>query len=105
MIRVGITGQVGFVGTHLFNTLGLSTDKFQRIPFEDAYFSDEKKLKVFVQSCDTIVHLAAMNRYKDPEVLYQTNIGLVRQLIAACEETNSIEKRDARRQLDIMYYI
>ena len=89
MIRVGITGQVGFVGTHLFNTLGLSTDKFQRIPFEDAYFSDEKKLKVFVQSCDTIVHLAAMNRYKDPEVLYQTNIGLVRQLIAACEETNS----------------
>ena len=89
MIRVGITGQVGFVGTHLFNTLGLSTDKFQRIPFEDAYFSDEKKLKVFVQSCDTIVHLAAMNRYKDPEVLYQTNIELVRQLIAACEETNS----------------
>jgi len=89
MIRVGITGQVGFVGTHLFNTLGLSTDKFERIPFEDTYFSDEKKLKVFVQSCDTIVHLAAMNRYKDPEVLYQTNIGLVRQLIAACEETNS----------------
>jgi len=89
MIRVGITGQAGFVGTHLFNTLGLRPDKFERIPFEDAFFSDEDKLKKFVQSCDAIVHLAAMNRHIDPEVLYQTNIGLVHQLIAACEETNS----------------
>ena len=89
MIRIGITGQAGFVGTHLYNTLGLSPAKFERIPFEDAFFSDENKLKLFVQSCDAIVHLAAMNRHKDPEVLYQTNIGLVNQLIAACESTNS----------------
>jgi len=89
MIRIGITGQAGFVGTHLYNTLGLSPAKFERIPFEDAFFSDDKKLKEFVQNCDAIVHLAAMNRHKDPEVLYQTNIGLVNQLIAACEATNS----------------
>lgn len=88
-IRIGITGQTGFVGTHLYNTLGLKPDQFERIPFEDAYFSDERKLKGFVQSCDAIVHLAAMNRHNDPEVLYQTNIGLVKQLIAACEETKS----------------
>ena len=86
---IGITGQAGFVGTHLYNTLGLHPDKFKRIPFEDAYFSDEEKLKGFVQSCDVIVHLAAMNRHNDPEVLYQTNIGLVKQLIGACEATNS----------------
>lgn len=89
MLKIGITGQPGFVGTHLYNTLGLSPNQFERIPFEDAFFSDDKKLKVFVQSCDTIVHLAAMNRHSDPEVLYQTNIGLVRQLIAACEETQA----------------
>lgn len=89
MIKIGITGQPGFVGTHLYNTLGLYPDKFERIPFEDAFFSDEIKLKDFVRSCDAIVHLAAMNRHNDPEVLYQTNIGLVRQLIAACEATDS----------------
>ncbi len=89
MLKIGITGQSGFVGTHLYNTLGLQPEKFERIPFEDAYFSDENKLNAFVKSCDTIVHLAAMNRHNDPEVLYQTNIGLVKQLIGACEATNS----------------
>ncbi len=89
MIKIGITGQAGFVGTHLYNTLGLGPDKFMRIPFEDAYFSDEGKLKEFVQNCDVIVHLAAMNRHNDPDVLYNTNLGLVKQLIEACETTNS----------------
>ncbi|MDP2336872.1 MAG: NAD-dependent epimerase/dehydratase family protein [Bacteroidota bacterium] len=89
MIKIGITGQPGFVGTHLFNTLGLYPDRFTRIPFEDNYFQSKDKLEVFVKDCDAIVHLAAMNRHNDPEVLYQTNIGLVKQLIAICEETNS----------------
>ena len=88
-LKIGITGQTGFVGTHLYNTLGLHPDKFERIPFEDGYFQDEDKLKNFVSSCDAIVHLAAMNRHNDPEVIYNTNIGLVKLLIAACEATNS----------------
>ncbi len=89
MIKVGITGQAGFIGTHLFNTLGLYPDHFERIPFEDVYFKDTDKLNTIVRSCDTIIHLAAMNRHNDPEVIYNTNIGLVKQLIAACEETKS----------------
>lgn len=32
MIKIGITGQAGFVGTHLYNELGLLTDDFVRIP-------------------------------------------------------------------------
>ncbi len=89
MIRIGITGQAGFVGTHLFNTLGLSPDKYERIPFKDEFFQDKKTLQNFVQKCDVIVHLAAMNRHNDPEVIYQTNITLVKQLISACEITHS----------------
>lgn len=89
MIKIGITGQAGFVGTHLYNTLGLQPDTFERIPFEDAYFQDNLKLKAFVISCDVIVHLAAMNRHNNPEVIYQTNIGLVKQLIKACKDTQS----------------
>ncbi|MBE0637936.1 MAG: NAD-dependent epimerase/dehydratase family protein [Bacteroidales bacterium] len=89
MLKVGITGQAGFIGTHLFNTLGLFPDKFQRIPFRDEYFKEASWLREFVKQCDTIVHLAAMNRHNNPEVIYNTNIGLVRQLLAACEETKS----------------
>ena len=89
MIKIGITGQPGFVGTHLYNTLGLHPDKFERIPFEDAFFQDTNKMEAFVQNCDAIVHLAAMNRHNDPEILYQTNIGLVKKLIEACETTKS----------------
>lgn len=89
MIKIGITGQSGFVGTHLYNTFGLSPDKYERIPFKDEFFSDSKKLEEFVNECDVIVHLAAMNRHNDPEVIYQTNISLVKQLIVACETTQS----------------
>ncbi len=89
MLRIGITGQPGFIGTHLYNTLGLCPEKFERIWFEDSYFQDVSLLENFVTQCDVIVHLAAMNRHPDPEVIYNTNIGLVKKLIAACETTHS----------------
>jgi UDP-2-acetamido-2,6-beta-L-arabino-hexul-4-ose reductase len=89
MIRVGITGQVGFVGTHLYNTLGLFPDKFERISFQDSFFQNSKKLSDFVSGCDAIVHLAALNRHNDPEIIYQTNIELVRKLISACDTSKA----------------
>jgi len=90
MIRIGITGQAGFIGTHLFNFLGLKKDKVTRIPFRDYYFTDQVKLEDFVQQCDVIVHLAALNRHNDPQTIYDTNISLVVKLISALESTGSI---------------
>lgn len=84
-MRVGITGQVGFVGTHLFNCLGLEPEKYERVPFEDSFFDDKVKLRAFVAKCDVIVHLAAMNRHESEQVIYDTNIRLNRDLIAAME--------------------
>lgn len=72
------------MGTHLYNYLGLK-EEVKRIPFEDAFFSDENILKDFVKQCDVIIHLAAMNRHGDPQVIYDTNIMLVNKLLAACE--------------------
>lgn len=89
MIRIGITGQAGFVGTHLYNTLGLNPDLYERIPFKDEYFQDTNTLENFVKQCDVIVHLAALNRHNDPQVIYDTNIGLVKKLIDACQATQS----------------
>ena len=82
-MRVGITGQAGFVGTHLFNTLGLTPEKFERVPFEDAFFAGEDALRTFVRRCDVIVHLAAVNRCPSDDELFTTNLQLVDQLIAA----------------------
>lgn len=85
-MKVGITGQAGFVGTHLFNTLKLLPDEFECIPFKDAYFSSKESLVEFVKQCDVIVHLAAVNRCESQEELYKTNIALVTQLIGAMDD-------------------
>ncbi len=87
-MKIGITGQAGFVGTHLFNYLGLQ-ENIERIPFEDDFFNHPDKLKLWVKQCDVIVHLAAMNRHGDPQVIYDTNINLVKKLVEALEITNS----------------
>lgn len=87
-MKIGITGQSGFVGTHLYNLFGIKED-VERIPFNDKYFQNQKQLNDFVRSCDIIVHLAAMNRHGDSQVIYDTNISLVKQLIKACETTTS----------------
>ncbi len=89
MINIGITGQAGFMGTHLFNYLKLEHEQYHLVPFEDEYFNDSEILNEWVAKCDVVVHLAAMNRHNDPEVIFRTNIDLVQKLIGALEETNS----------------
>lgn len=89
MKRIGITGQNGFVGSHLYNTLGLKPEQFERTNFERSFFEDSEKLDEFVKQCDVIVHLAAMNRHPDPEVIFNNNIDLVNTLVASLERTGS----------------
>lgn len=88
MIKVGITGQSGFIGSHLFNFLNLQKE-ITTVTFSDSFFNSKELLRKFVGSCDAIVHLAAMNRHGDPQVIYDTNMILVRNLIEALEETGS----------------
>ncbi|MDB5288269.1 MAG: epimerase [Mucilaginibacter sp.] len=88
-LKIGITGQDGFVGQHLFQTLGLLNDEFERIIYKKEFFYDQNKLDEFVRNCDVIVHLASMNRHQDPQVIYNTNIQLVEKLILSLENTQS----------------
>ena len=89
MIKVGITGSQGFVGYHLYQTLNLLKEEFSLINFERNYFEDFQNLDSFVASCDVIVHLAALNRHNDSELIYHTNISLVDKLIVSLERTVS----------------
>ena len=45
MLHIGITGQAGFIGTHLYNFFGLKKEEVIRIPFEDSYFDHTDKLE------------------------------------------------------------
>jgi len=89
MLKIGITGQAGFVGTHLYNTLGLHSEEFERVPFNRDFFLNQQLLEQFVSQCDVIVHLAAMNRHNDPQVIFDTNIELAQKLVDALESTGS----------------
>ena len=84
-IKIGITGQAGFVGYHLYTTLSLNTD-VELVEFKRDFFDKTERLSGFVTKCDVIVHLAAMNRHENPKVIYDTNVELVSKLVRACEE-------------------
>jgi UDP-2-acetamido-2,6-beta-L-arabino-hexul-4-ose reductase len=86
IIRVGITGQSGFIGTHLYNELGLFPDIFERVYFKKDYFNNFELFSRFVKKCDVIVHLAAVNRYTDEKQLYAININLANSLIMALKQ-------------------
>ena len=88
-MKIGITGQEGFVGQHLYNTIGLFPDEFERVEYKREFFDEQDLLNEFVSKCDVIVHLAALNRHNDPQVIYDVNIDLVNKLLTALELTNS----------------
>jgi len=54
MLKVGITGQNGFVGNHLYNTLGLTPEELEKIEFEKNFFHKPNQLKTFHQKCKVI---------------------------------------------------
>lgn len=88
-MKIGITGKNGFVGKHLYNTLGLFPEEYERIDFCREYFDDDQALDRFVSTCDVIVHMAALNRHDNEKILYEKNVLLVSKLIAALERTGS----------------
>jgi UDP-2-acetamido-2,6-beta-L-arabino-hexul-4-ose reductase len=89
MMKVGITGQAGFVGKHLYNTIGLSPESYIRVAFEKEFFNHENLLDAFVKECDIIVHLAAVNRHAEPSKIYSINIELAQKLRDSLVRTNA----------------
>lgn len=91
IISVGITGYTGFIGKSLLNFFYTKKD-INLLLFDDVDFNQNEKLQYFVKKSDVIIHLAAINRDKDLNNLYKTNISLVQLIIDACEKTNSNPK-------------
>lgn len=87
MLKVGITGISGLLGWHTHAYLH-SYAEFEIIGASRETFAEKEKLNNFVSCCDVIIHFAGLNRGDDQEVI-KINVGLVDDLIKACQGSNS----------------
>lgn len=81
MLKIGITGKNGFIGSHLYNRISLFEKEFKLIDFKRRFFNNEIKLDEFVSSCDVIIHLAGINRHENDSYIFNKNIELTNNLI------------------------
>jgi hypothetical protein len=92
MLHIGITGQIGFIGTHLYNFLGLMKDEVERILFEGRFFDDNSILEEFVRQCEVIilVQLTYLFHYLHIEKIYTSKkrVHLTIQICAAFKNQN-----------------
>ena len=79
-MRIGITGQNGFIGYHLKQTIKYKHSDYTIVPFQKSFFEKEDSLKNFISSCDVIVHLAGVNRAKTDIEVYDGNMMLTNVL-------------------------
>jgi len=79
--RIGITGPRGFIAGHLARQLA-ARPAYEVVTCPRASFADPRTLEDFTRNCDVIVHLAGLNSGSEQDV-YDTNVGLVEQLVAA----------------------
>ena len=79
-MKIGITGQNGFIGYHLTQTIKFKHSDYIIVPFQKSFFDKESLLKKFVSSCDVIVHLAGVNRANTDKEVYEGNMLLTNVL-------------------------
>ncbi len=83
-MKIGITGQSGFIGGYLYNFLRLQPN-VERIEFSREFWDSPEALSRFAEKCDIIIHLAAVSRADDGEKLFNTNMLMIEKLIAAMD--------------------
>jgi len=87
-MKIGITGQSGFIGKRLSQVLSGSAG-IVLTPFEKAFFDNEGLLEGFLSECDLVIHLAFLNRHANQSFLYDTNLELARKLAVAWEKSTN----------------
>ena len=87
MIKVGITGNSGFIGTHLKNWLSLENEKYKIIDFKSSFFDNEYLLDDFVKKSDVIVHLSGVNRHDNQDFIYSSNTNMCKKIISSFRRT------------------
>ena len=86
-MKIGITGNTGFIGTHLTEYLKTKKD-IEIVPFEKVFFLYQEKMDGFVKSCDIIIHLAGRSKPHDRESVYIDNMNLTVKLYSTIQDMN-----------------
>ena len=86
-MKITITGQEGFIGYHLYNTLKFNYPSFELLDFEKNSFNDATILDEIISSVDIIVHLAGVNRSENQNDILDKNLFLTKQLLNSIERT------------------
>ena len=75
-MKITITGQGGFIGSHLKNNLEFIQNEFSVNEFNSEIINNQFELDNLVSNSDIIVHLAGINRSSDPEEVYNINYNI-----------------------------
>lgn len=76
-MKVLVTGAQGFVGKNLITTL---QNNEEYVVYAYDKVNTLKDLEYFTENCDFVVHLAGVNRPKDPKDFYEGNAGFTETL-------------------------
>ena len=79
MMRIGITGAEGFIGTAFRRYLAALGEAAVICP--RSAFENPEEMKSFASGCDVIVHFAGLSRHPDGDFLLNTNLRLTAALI------------------------
>lgn len=83
MKKIGVTGANGFIGFHLCNHININKDKYHLVNFDRSFFDSKLNMQKFVDNCDVIVHLAAINRTENQNYLFDSNVLMSQKIIDA----------------------
>jgi UDP-2-acetamido-2,6-beta-L-arabino-hexul-4-ose reductase len=86
-LKIAITGQEGFIGYHLYNTLKYSFSEYELLDFRKAYFKSPKKIDKIISNVDIIIHLAGVNRDINEDSILEKNLFLTEKLINSISRT------------------
>lgn len=83
-MNILITGNKGFIGQHLVNSINhLSLSNHKIINFKKEDFKNHKLLDEKVKKSSVIVHLAGLNRHKNHHQIYESNLNLSQELVGS----------------------
>ena len=83
--NVLVTGSDGLIGWHFRAWLATRGDDVNVIPCNRTQFADDQYLSDAIEKANVIVHLAAMNRGEEEEIV-QTNIALAQRVTEICQQ-------------------
>ena len=72
-MKILITGQEGFIGYHLYNTIKFNLPDVEIIDFQKKLFESQNDLDKNLSLVDIIIHLAGINRAENEDDVLKKN--------------------------------